>query len=93
MRSIKGIIWSWRRVRSPISLEPRGPRSTPFPLYSLNDAERLRSRILKVFEDADANPALVEQGALNFVIVGAGPTGTEMAGTLTEMINTTLSTA
>ena len=70
-----------------------GPRRYPFPLYSLNDAERLRSRILKVFEDADSNPALVEQGALNFVIVGAGPTGTEMAGTLAEMINTTLSTA
>ena len=70
-----------------------GAEEYSFPLYSLNDAERLRSRILKVFEDADSNPALVEQGALNFVIVGAGPTGTEMAGTLAEMINTTLSAA
>ena len=61
-----------------------------FPLYSLDDAERLRSRILQVFEDADRDPKLVDEGALNFVIVGAGPTGTEMAGALAEMINTTM---
>ena len=57
-----------------------------FPLYSLEDAERLRSRILTVFEDADRDPALVEKGALNFVVVGAGATGTEVAGALAEMI-------
>ena len=68
-----------------------GAKEYSFPLYSLNDAERLRSRILKVFEDADRDPALVDQGALNFVIVGAGPTGTEMAGTLAEMIHHTMS--
>jgi NADH dehydrogenase len=68
-----------------------GAEEYSFPLYSLNDAERLRSRILKVFEDADRNPAIIDQGALNFVIVGAGPTGTEMAGTLAEMIHHTMS--
>ena len=57
-----------------------------FPLYSLDDAERLRSRILAVFEDADRDPRLLEQGALNFVIVGAGATGTEISGALGEMI-------
>jgi NADH:quinone reductase (non-electrogenic) len=57
-----------------------------FPLYSLDDAERLRSRILAVFEDADRDPSLVERGALNFVVVGAGATGTEVAGALAEMI-------
>ena len=31
-------------------------------------------------EAADRDPSLVDKGALNFVIVGAGPTGTEMAG-------------
>jgi NADH dehydrogenase, FAD-containing subunit len=46
-----------------------------FPLYSLDDARRLRSRILAVFEDADRDPSRVDQGALNFVIVGAGATG------------------
>jgi NADH dehydrogenase len=57
-----------------------------FPLYSLDDAERLRSRILALFEDADRDPSLVDRGALNFVIVGAGATGTETAGALAEMI-------
>ena len=57
-----------------------------FPLYSLDDAERLRSRILAVFEDADRNPLLVEQGALNIVVVGAGATGTEVAGAIADLI-------
>jgi NADH dehydrogenase len=69
-----------------------GAEEYTFPLYSLNDAERLRSRILKVFEDTDADPSLLDQGSLNFVIVGGGPTGTEMAGALAEMINTTMAT-
>jgi NADH dehydrogenase len=57
-----------------------------FPLYSLDDAERLRSRILAVFEDADRDPRLLDRGALNFVVVGAGATGTEIAGALAEMV-------
>ena len=57
-----------------------------FPLYSLKNAEVLRSRILTVFEDADRDPSLLDRGALNFVIVGAGATGTEIAGALSEMI-------
>jgi len=67
-----------------------GADTNTFPLYSLTDAERLRSRILALFEDTDRNPKLVEQGSLNFVIVGAGPTGTEMAGGLADMIHTTV---
>jgi len=57
-----------------------------FPLYSLVDAERLRSRIIGLFEDADRDPDLVDRGALNFVIVGAGATGTEIAGALSELV-------
>ena len=56
-----------------------------YPLYSLHDAEVLRSRILAVLEAADRDPSLIAKGALNFVIVGAGPTGTELAGTLGDM--------
>jgi NADH dehydrogenase len=56
-----------------------------YPLYSLHDAELLRSRILAVLESADRDPSLVAKGALNFVIVGAGPTGAEMSGTLGGM--------
>src|SRR5262249_30757961 len=36
------------------------------------------------------NPKLLEQGALNFVVVGGGPTGTEIAGALADMINHTM---
>jgi NADH:ubiquinone reductase (H+-translocating) len=50
----------------------------------------LRSRILGVFEDADNDPALLDQGALNFVIVGGGPTGVELAGALSDLINETM---
>jgi NADH dehydrogenase len=57
-----------------------------FPLYSLDDARRLRSRILAVFEDAERDPSKIDEGALNFVIVGAGATGTEVAGALSELI-------
>jgi NADH dehydrogenase len=67
-----------------------GAAEHTFPLYSLADAERLRTRILTVFEDADRDPALIEQGALNFVIVGAGATGTELAGAMADMINETM---
>jgi len=58
-----------------------------FPLYSLHDAELLRSRIISVLEAADRDPAVIQKGALNFVLVGAGPTGTEMAGCLGDMIH------
>ena len=56
-----------------------------YPLYSLHDAELLRSRIVAVLESADRDPSLIAKGALNFVIVGAGPTGTELAGTIGDM--------
>ena len=64
-----------------------GAEEHAFPLYSLADAQRLRSRILTVFEDADRNPKLIDEGALNFVIVGAGATGVETAGALADLIN------
>jgi NADH dehydrogenase len=57
-----------------------GASQHTFPLYSIHDAELLRSRLLGVLEAADRNHSLIEKGALNFVIVGAGPTGTELAG-------------
>jgi NADH dehydrogenase len=67
-----------------------GAAEHTFPLYALADAERLRTRILTIFEDADRDPALIERGALNFVIVGAGATGTELAGAMADMINETM---
>jgi len=58
-----------------------------FPLYSLDDAERLRTRVLELFEAADRDPARLAEGALTFVVVGGGATGTEISGALAEMIN------
>jgi NADH:ubiquinone reductase (H+-translocating) len=67
-----------------------GAEQYSFPLYSLLEAQRLRSRVLAVFEDADRNPSVVDKGALNFVIIGGGPTGTELTGALADMINFTM---
>jgi len=56
-----------------------------FPLYTLMNAVTLRNRILERFEAADRDPTLIKDGALNFVIVGAGPTGVETAGALSDL--------
>ena len=52
-----------------------GAAEHSYPLYSLHDAQQLRSRILAMLESADRDPSLIEKGALNFVIVGGGPDG------------------
>jgi NADH:ubiquinone reductase (H+-translocating) len=62
-----------------------GAAEHAFPLYTLTNAVKLRNRILERFEAADRNRALIEDGALNFVIVGAGPTGVETAGALADL--------
>ena len=56
-----------------------------FPLYTLTDAVRLKSHVLKTWEAADRDPALIDDGALNIVVVGGGPTGIETAGALAEL--------
>ncbi len=67
-----------------------GAPENSFPLYSLDDATRLRSRILGLLEQVDRDPTLVERGALNFVIVGGGPTGVEVAGAIADMVRVTV---
>jgi NADH dehydrogenase len=64
-----------------------------FPLYSLEDAESLRTRIISAFEEADRDDSLIEDGALNFVIVGGGATGTEIAGAIADMIHSSVAAA
>jgi NADH:quinone reductase (non-electrogenic) len=64
-----------------------GAEEFAFPLYSLDDAERIRSRVLQLFRDASAKPELVDEGALNFVVVGGGATGVESAGALAELVH------
>ena len=66
-----------------------GAEEHSFPLKSLSDAIQLRSHVLQLFERADQDPSLIKRGILNFVIVGGGPTGVEMAGALIELIQHT----
>ncbi len=63
-----------------------GAEEHGLPLYSLQDAERIQSRLIEAFEAADNDPSLLDKGGLNAVVVGAGPTGTEMAGALGDML-------
>jgi NADH dehydrogenase len=63
-------------------------------LKTLDDALRIRERILTAFERAEASHDSVEQREwLTFLIVGAGATGVELAGTLAEIARHTLKRA
>lgn len=60
-------------------------------LKSLNDALRIRQRVLMAFEVAEREANEARRRAwMTFVIVGAGPTGVELAGTLAEVTRQTL---
>ncbi len=60
-------------------------------LKTLEDATRIRARVLEAFEAAEREE---DEGrrreALTFVVVGAGPTGAELAGALAEIARHTL---
>jgi NADH dehydrogenase len=60
-------------------------------LKTLQDAINIRERILLAFEKAEKiNDPDEQQKYLNFVIVGGGPTGVEMAGAIAEIAKKTL---
>jgi NADH dehydrogenase len=60
-------------------------------LKSLADAVAVRNKILQAFEQAEAedDPSR-HRDLLTFILVGAGPTGVEMAGALAVLVRTTL---
>src|SRR6202044_523840 len=62
-------------------------------LKSLADAVAIRNKILQAFEQAEAeeDPSR-HRDLLTFVLVGAGPTGVEMAGAIAIMVRSTLKT-
>jgi NADH:quinone reductase (non-electrogenic) len=64
-----------------------GAADHAFPLYTLPDAVRLKNHVLRSWEEADRRPELIEDGALNVVVVGGGPTGVETAGAMAELYN------
>lgn len=67
-----------------------GAAAHAYPLYNLADAVALRNHILQRFEAAAAEPSLIDDGALTFVVAGGGPTGVETAGALAELFHQVL---
>ncbi len=60
-------------------------------LKTLDDAMYLRRKLLLAFERAEAeSDPQAREASLNFAIVGGGPTGVELAGTLAEIARHTL---
>ncbi|MEP7100391.1 MAG: NAD(P)/FAD-dependent oxidoreductase [Burkholderiales bacterium] len=60
-------------------------------LKTLDDAFRIRSRVIGAFERAERlDNAAAREPWMTFVVIGAGPTGVEMAGTMTEIAQHTL---
>jgi NADH:quinone reductase (non-electrogenic) len=62
-----------------------GAAEHAFPMYTLPHALRLKDHLLERWEAADRDPSIVEDGALNIVVVGGGPTGVETAGAVAEL--------
>lgn len=66
-------------------------RSTAPGLKTVEDALEIRSRIFMAFEAAEKEPDLEKRRAwMNFVIVGGGPTGVELAGAIAELAHHSL---
>jgi NADH dehydrogenase len=60
-------------------------------LKNLNDAETIRTKILSAFELADATVDEQERARqMTFVLVGAGPTGVELAASIAQLVSVTL---
>jgi NADH dehydrogenase len=68
-----------------------GASEHAFPMYTLFDAVRLKEHVLGRWEAADKDPSLVDDGALNLVVVGGGPTGVETAGAMAELYRSVFS--
>ncbi|SIR69700.1 NAD(P)/FAD-dependent oxidoreductase [Williamsia sterculiae] len=63
-------------------------------MKTIDDALELRGRILGAFEAAEVTTDLAErERRLTFVVVGAGPTGVELAGQIAELAERTLAGA
>ena len=67
-----------------------GAEAYGFPLKSAEEAVELRSHVLRQFESANRNPALIDEGATTVAVVGGGATGVEMSGALHELFQRVL---
>lgn len=95
-REARAVITASRRVEYDYLVLATGARHSYFGqdhwaehapgLKSIEDAFHLRHRILGAFEKAEMETDQARRAALlEFVIVGAGPTGVEMAGAVAEL--------
>lgn len=62
-----------------------GAREHSFPMKTVPEAIQLRNHILYQFERCERDAESAGEGALTFVLVGAGPSGVELAGQLAEL--------
>ena len=67
-----------------------GAAEHAFPMYTLPHAVRLKTHLLERWNAADHDPSLIDDGALNVVVVGGGPTGVETAGAVAELYRAAL---
>ncbi|MDY6821881.1 MAG: FAD-dependent oxidoreductase, partial [Deferribacterota bacterium] len=66
-------------------------RKHTLPMKSLNDARKIRNLILTAFEEAEKiEDPVKKEKLLTFTIIGGGPTGVELAGSLAEMCKHTM---
>ncbi len=63
----------------------KGAAENAFPLYNMREAVKLKEHILERLEAAGKEPALIDDGALTFCVVGGGATGVEISGALAEL--------
>lgn len=82
--------YDWLVVASGASTDTYGVRGVDknaFFLKTLSQALALRNHVMRQFEvGAGRNPGALDDGALTFVVVGGGPTGVELAGSLAELV-------
>ena len=65
-------------------------RSVAPACKSIEEARLIRSRVLGAFEEAERDGAADREALMTFVIVGGGPTGVELAGSVAELARYTL---
>jgi NADH dehydrogenase len=63
-----------------------GAEEHSLPMKTLDEATTIRNHVLRCFEAAAKDPSRVNDGWLDFVIVGGGPTGVELAGGMAELL-------
>ncbi|MEV0592420.1 NAD(P)/FAD-dependent oxidoreductase [Nonomuraea cavernae] len=68
-----GVTTNWARIP--------GAEANSMPIYSLDDAIRMREELLRCLEDTAAG----RRRASHVVVIGGGATGVEMAGTMAEL--------